>query len=182
MFARMSRYYAVSAVRSRYSARSDLGFYSLGASMMILRGAGLRPFWRRELFEIHAHPAALCPAEASLAYRHDDNRRPARAHRCGSLRLAFSFLDRRRVCRARPVVGYLRALVITSGSGAGGAGGRSTGPDAPATANVRDVPRAAAPYAPTSPAADYPQGPVTFQPGGRLSVGHSLAEELDSWN
>jgi hypothetical protein len=48
--------------------------------------------------------------------------------------------------------------------------------------HVRDVPRAAAPSAPTSPAADYPQGPVTFQPGGRLSVGHSLAEELDSWN
>jgi hypothetical protein len=40
---------------------------------LILRGAGLRPSWGRDLFEIPAHLAALCLAGASVAHAHDDN-------------------------------------------------------------------------------------------------------------
>jgi len=50
---------------------------------------------------------------------------------------------------------------------------------------VRGVPGAGASAATSGEpgAADYyPQGPETFQAGGRLSVGYSLAEELSSWN
>ena len=135
MFARMSRYHAVARVSGRHSAsggchylasmlkdaalnprvrgsspwwrtRSDLGFYRSRSLFLILCGAALRPAWGREMFEMPAHPAALCPSGASFAYGHDDNRRSACARRCGSVRLAFSCLGQRRVCRVRPEVRF----------------------------------------------------------------------------
>jgi len=111
------------------------GFSAPGLLFLILCGATLRPAWGREMFEILAHPATLCPAEASLAYRHDDNRRPACARRCGSVRLAFSSGSATRVPGPAWSAVYQRRLVIARGCGADGAGGRSAGPDAPGTAS-----------------------------------------------
>ena len=84
----------------------DLGFYRSRLFLLISCGAGLRPAWGREMFEMPAHPAAICPSGAFFAYRHDDNRRSACARRCGCLRSAFSCLGQRRVCRVRPGVRF----------------------------------------------------------------------------
>src|SRR5271166_1629006 len=86
--------------------RSDLGFYRSRSLFLILCGAALRPAWGREMFEMPAHPAVLCPSGAFFAYGHDDNRRSACARRCGSVRLAFSCVGQRRVCRVRPGVRF----------------------------------------------------------------------------
>ena len=86
--------------------RDDLGFYRSRSLFLILCGAALRPAWGREMFEMPAHPAVLCPSGASFAYGHDDNRRSAYARRCGSVRLAFSCLGQRRACRVRPGVRF----------------------------------------------------------------------------